>query len=470
MAMPITVKFLGAAGSVTGSRFLVESGRVRVLVDCGLCQERDNLCHNWDPFEPAPSTLNSVVLTHAHLDHSGWLPRLVQQGFRGPVFCTPPTADIARLIFADSARIMEEDAEAKRRRHERQGRKSSYPEVPLYTVEDAREASMLFQPMAYGVEFRPGGRVSGRLNDAGHILGSATVSLDVPDNGMVHRVLFSGDLGRSGRPVLSDPEIGLGADTVVIEATYGDRTHPVGDVEEQLAAIVNDTATRGGNIVIPSFAIERAQELLYHLGRLVTAGRIPLLPVFVDSPLATSVTDVFSKHPDYLDEELASLIRRGESPFDFPGLRFVRTQQQSEGVNAYRGSAVIIAGSGMATGGRIKRHLVNNIGRPESTVLFVGYQANGTLGRNILDGQKPVRIMGEMHAVRARIERIDAFSAHADRDGLIDWLTALKPAPRRVFIVHAEDSAAAAFAGLVSSRMPQAAVTVPKYGDTFNLT
>jgi metallo-beta-lactamase family protein len=469
MPVPITVKFLGAAGSVTGSRFLVETGRVRVLVDCGLCQERDNLCHNWEPFEPAPPTLSSVVLTHAHLDHSGWLPRLVHEGFAGPVFCTPPTAEIARLILADSAKVMEEDAENKRRRHERQGRRGRYPEVPLYSADAARAASRLFQPVAYGAPFHPGGRTGGRLHDAGHILGSATVTLTVPDDGNVHTILFSGDLGRPGKPVLKDPQDGLGADTVVVEATYGDRSHPEADVEDQLAAVINGTVARGGNVVIPSFAIERAQELLFHLGRLVRSGRVPLLPVFVDSPLAASVTEVFSHHPGYLDEDLAALFSRGLSPFDFPGLRFVRTPQESEGINTYRGSTVIIAGSGMATGGRIKRHLINNIGRAESTVLFVGYQANGTLGRSILDGQKPVRILGEMHAVRARVERIDAFSAHADREGLLDWLLGLRPSPRRVFIVHAEQAAASSFASLARERLTQAEVLVPAYGDSFNL-
>ena len=472
----ITLTFLGAAGYVTGSRFLLEAGRNRVLVDCGLCQEGENLRHNWEPFPVSPDTIDTVLLTHAHLDHCGWLPKLVHDGFRGRIFCTAPTADIARLLLVDSARIMQEDAEAKRLRHLREGRKGPYPEVPLYTVSDAERVFPLFSPVRYGERVQVAGHITAEFRDAGHILGSATVRVTARNRGADTAILFSGDLGRPDRPILHDPASQAGADCVVMETTYGDRLHPPQNIEERLGLVIRETVAAGGNVVIPAFAVERAQEVLYYLGRLVNSGRIPLLPVLVDSPMAASVTEVFEKYPDLLDPDVAQAIRQGRSPFEFPGLRFVRTQQESEGVGRMPGSTVIIAGSGMATGGRIKRHLINNIGRPESTVLFVGYQANGTLGRQIVDGVKPVRILGAMHPVRARIERIDAFSAHADRDGLLAWLTALRrpepvegrPSPRRVFLVHGEEAASSSFASLLRQQDGWT-VTAPAYGETVTL-
>jgi len=463
-----SLTFLGAAGYVTGSRSLIEAGRSRVLVDCGMCQERENLCHNWDPFAVSPATVQAVLLTHAHLDHCGWLPKLVKEGFRGRVYCTAPTIDIARILLSDSARIMQEDAEAKRLRHQREGRRGPYPEAPLYSVQDAEAVSRLFTPVQYGRPVQVAQHISAEFRDAGHILGSATVRLSVTRGRTGQSVLFSGDLGRPGRPIVQDPDGQQGAASVVMESTYGDRAHPREDVEERLGKIIRETVAAGGNVVIPAFAVERAQELMYHLGRLVVSGRIPVVPVFLDSPMAQSVAQVFEKYPDLLDPDVAGAVRAGRSPFDFPGLVFVRTQQESEGIERTPGSKVIIAGSGMATGGRIKRHLINNIGRPDSTVLFVGYQAQGTLGRQILDGMKPVRILGAMHPVRARIERIDAFSAHADRDGLLAWLESLRPAPERVFLVHGEEAAARSLGRLIKDRNDWQ-VSVPRYGETVDL-
>ncbi len=461
----MNITFLGAAGYVTGSRFLVESGRSRILIDCGLCQERENLCHNWDPFAVSPAMIDAVLLTHAHIDHSGWLPKLIHEGFKGPVYCTAPTADIARLLLEDSARVMAEDAEFKRKRHAREGRRGPYPEAPLYSVEDALAAGRLFSPVRYGDPFRVAGHFTAEFRDAGHILGSATIRLTARQDGVQRSVLFSGDLGEPSRPIIRDPARQDGADAVVIETTYGDRSHPKYDVAERLAAVITQTLSGGGNVVIPAFAVERAQELLYHLGRLVRGGKIPAAPVYVDSPLATSVTEIFSKYPDFLDPDVAREVRAGRDPFGFPGLRFVRSGQESEGIDHTPGSKIIIAGSGMATGGRIKRHLVNNIGRPESTVLFVGYQARNTLGRQILDGEKPVRIYGAFHPVRARIERIDSFSAHADREGLTRWLETLSPPPRRVFLVHGEPDAAKSFKELMGTRNGWD-IVIPEYGST----
>ncbi len=463
--MTLNTTFLGAAGGVTGSRFLVESGRTRLLVDCGLFQERENLSHNWETLAVSPASVDAVLLTHAHVDHSGWLPVLVRQGFKGPVYCTAPTADIARLLLEDSGRIQEEDAEIKRLRHKREKRRGPYPEAPLYTLAYAQAVSRLFSPVSYGAPIRVAGRVTAEFRDAGHILGSATIRLSTEADGKTHSIRFSGDLGNPSRPLIHDPAAQAGADAVVVECTYGDRSHLHYDVAERLAAVINQTVSAGGDIVIPAFAVERAQELLYHLGRLVRSGKIRPLPVFIDSPLATSVTALFAKYPEVLDADIANEILAGRDPFDFPGLRFVRSGQESEGIDRMRGSKVIIAGSGMATGGRIKRHLVNNIGRSESTVLFVGYQARNTLGRQIIDGEKPVRIYGASHPVRARIERIDGFSAHADREGLVKWLEALRPAPKQVFLVHGEPEAAESLAGLLRQRNGWD-VTVPEYGSS----
>ncbi len=482
--MAVTLTFLGAAGSVTGSRFLLEAGPTRILVDCGLCQERDNAYRNWDTFPVPPSSISAVLLTHAHLDHSGWLPRLVAQGFSGRILCTEPTIDITRLLLMDSARIMQEDVEVKKRRHVREGRRGAYPEVPLYTPADAERASALFTPVRYGGQVKVDGHITAEFRDAGHILGSATIRVTARDGGRDVSILFSGDIGRPARPILHDPDTQRGADYVLIETTYGDRSHPNHDIAAELERVINETAAAGGNVVIPAFAVERAQELLYHLGRLGLAGRIPAIPVVLDSPMAQSVTRVFGKYPDLLDADMAHEIREGRAPFDFPGLRFVRSPKESEGVARIPGPTVIIAGSGMATGGRIKQHLINNIGRPESTILFVGYQANGTLGRQILNGQNPVRIYGVMHPVRARIERIDGFSAHVDREGLLEWLAALQPQPKQVFLVHGEGSGAAAFADLLRQRHGQVdvqrtsehggpvngwKVTIPAYGESVQL-
>lgn len=449
-----TIRFLGAAGSVTGSRFLIEAAGARVLVDCGLFQEREFVGRDWADFPVAPSSIDAVVLTHAHLDHTGYLPKLVRDGFRGPIYCTKATAEIATLLLEDAAHILEEDAENKRRRHAREGRRGPHAERPLYTTADARAVPSHFSHVRYGRRATISPGISAEFFDAGHILGSAIVRLTLPEC----RVAFSGDLGRPrGGPILRAPADLPEAEAVVVESTYGDRLHPSGDVETRLQDAITDAVARGGNVVIPSFAVERAQDVLYHLGRLVASARIPRLMMFVDSPMATSVTRLFARHRALLAPDVAEAFARGDPPFEWPGLTFVRSVDQSKAINQIRGSAVIIAGAGMCNGGRVKHHLVANIGRPESTILFVGYQARGTLGRQIVTGESPVRILGRWHDVHARIESIDEFSAHADRAELLDWLTASPAAsrpPRRVFVVHGEAKASAALAGALRERLP----------------
>jgi metallo-beta-lactamase family protein len=459
----INLSFLGAAQNVTGSQYLVEANGVRFLVDCGLYQERELRGRNWDSFAFSPDTLDAVLLTHAHLDHCGLLPKLVREGFRGRIYCTAATADIAEITLLDSASIQEEDAEFKRRRHEREGRRGPYPEIPLYTTSDARACLPLFSPVRYGelIGLREG--VAATFYDAGHVLGSSMIKVGFSQNGEERTLLFSGDVGRWNNPILRDPTLFDGADYVLVESTYGDRLHEGSEaISTKLAEVINSTVEAGGNLVIPSFAIERCQDVLYYLNRLLVEDRIPHLVVFVDSPMAVSVTRVFERHPELFDKEMLELVWQGKSPFDFPGLTMVRTVDESKAVNHIKGSVMIIAGSGMCTGGRIKQHLVTNISRPESCLLFVGYQAVGTLGRQIVDGAKEVRILGKTHPVKARIVQMHGFSAHADRDELFRWLSGFHRPPRHLFVVHGEPEAAWHFADFVRERTGWE-ISVPKY-------
>jgi len=424
---------------VTGSCFYLEIGDLRILVDCGIFQERAYLNRNWDPFPIAPSSLDYILLTHVHLDHAGLIPRLVRGGFKGKILMTTPSGALLPVVLLDSAKIQEEDARYKKRRHKKEGRKGPFPVVPLYTVEDAEKSLRLFEEIPYDLSTQLDQNVSVVFHDAGHILGSAMVELQIRLNQKFIRIVFSGDIGQKDKPLIKDPTVFDSADYVVMESTYGARDHnDTEPVETQLEKYILSTVKAGGNIVIPTFAIERAQELLYHLSRLVRLNRIPYLMMFLDSPMALDITDVFLQNKVEMDAETLELFREGESPFRFPGLRFVRPTQESKAINQIRGSCVIMAGSGMCTGGRVKHHLVNNISRPESTILFVGYQARGTLGRLIVDGRQDVRIHGKTYRVRAQIAQIEGFSAHADRSGLYDWLSGLSSPPKKVFLVHGE--------------------------------
>jgi len=451
--MNIKLSFLGAAQNVTGSQYLIETNNAKFLVDCGLYQERELTGRNWGPFLFPPEKLDAVLLTHAHLDHCGLLPRLVREGFNQAIYCTGATSEIARIMLLDSGKIQEEDADFKRGRHARESRKGLYPEIPLYTRDDAEAVYPLFSPVKYGQNVQIGDGVEATFYDAGHVLGSSMVRLKIEQNGEARTILFSGDIGRRNKPILNDPTLFDEADYVIVESTYGDRLlESPQDAANQLAEAINTTVKRGGNVVIPSFALERSQELLYYLSKFRLEGRIPHLKVFVDSPMAVEVTGVFERHPELFDEEMKKLLRQQSSPFDFPGLNLVGTVDESKAINHMDGSVIIIAGSGMCTGGRIKHHLVNNITREESTILFVGYQAAGTLGRHIVGGTKKVRILGQYYPVRARIAQLNGFSAHADRDGLVRWLSSLRKPPRRVFVTHGELDASQHLAGLIRSR------------------
>jgi metallo-beta-lactamase family protein len=468
--MDIRLTFLGAAGNVTGSRYLVEAGGKRLYVDCGMFQEWRFKTRNWQPGPVAPADIDAVILTHGHLDHCGLLPKLVRDGFAGRIHCTAATADIASIVMEDAGTIQEEDARSKRKRHLREGRSGPHPEEPLYTHRDAVAAGKRLTKVPFGAAVRVADGIEFELTAAGHILGAASVILRLGGPGQPRTLVFSGDLGPWDMPIIEDPQPPTQADYLVIESTYGDQDHdPPQAVPEALAKVIRETADAGGNLVIPSFSVERTQDLLYHLNLLRREGRVPDLPVFVDSPMAIRVTEVFARHPELFDEEARALLRAGRHLSDFPGLRLCRTREESQAINFQKRPAIIIAGSGMCTSGRIKYHLEHNLERPESTVLFIGYQASGTLGRDILDGTPVVRLLGAMRPVRARVAEIRGFSAHAGRSDLLRWARAFREKPRHVFVTHGEPENAAAFAESLRRECGYEA-SVPAYLETVTLT
>ena len=463
------IQFLGAAREVTGSQYYVCGDGAKVLVDCGMFQEREFLYRNWEACPVRPRDINVVLLTHAHIDHCGLLPRLVQEGFRGAILATSASADLVELVLRDSAQIQAEDIEFKKKRHRKEGRKGKFPEKPLYTMRNVQRTLPLLKPVPYDRPQQINGSLSAVFRDAGHILGSAMVELTAHQNGQSRRLLFSGDIGQTSKPLLRPPAACAQTDFLVMESTYGDRNHEDHrGIEEQLAEAIGETIAAGGKVVIPIFAIERAQELVYYLGRLLRAKRIPSVPVFLDSPMAADVTEVFRRHRDCFDADTRRQVDAGEPVLSFPGLSTVRTVEQSKAINNLKGPAIIMATSGMCTAGRVKHHLAQCLGRAECTVLFVGYQARGTLGRQILDGNREVRIHGRWLWVRARIMQINGFSGHADHNALLSWAGGFHIAPKEVFVTHGEEDASLALADELRTTKGWN-VVVPEYRQTVAL-
>jgi metallo-beta-lactamase family protein len=461
----LKLAFQGADRGVTGSCHLVECAGKRVLIDCGLYQGgRELTDENSAGFGFEPHTIDYVLLTHAHLDHCGRLPLLVKRGFRGEVVTTAATRELARIVLLDAAHLQEEESQYQARKAARHGDVTA--PSPLYTVLDALHTLDYFGRLAsYGdtLDLAPGIRAS--FLDAGHILGSASIDLQLEERGRRCRVAFSGDLGSRGRPLLRDPVAPAGADVLVMETTYGDRLHkPLLPSIEELYEAINDTFRRGGNVVIPSFALERAQELLYHFRKGIETDRLPRsMQVFLDSPMAISATEIFRRHPECYDDETATLFRDGGDPFALPGLHFTRDTASSLALNRVSGGAVILAGSGMATGGRVLHHLKHNLWRENSSVIFVGFAARGTLARQIIDGAKTVTLFRESIAVRARLFTINGFSAHADQSELIAWQRQVGAS--RTFLVHGEEEVMGKFA----LRLQGTTVEMPALGQEFEL-
>jgi metallo-beta-lactamase family protein len=460
----LQLSFHGADRVVTGSCHLVECAGRRVLIDCGLYQGSRELAEdNAEPFGFAAESIDYVLLTHAHLDHCGRLPLLVQRGFRGKIVTTAATRELARLVMLDAAHLQEEDASHQARQAARRGAQNG---KPLYTVPDALNCLDYFGPIAaYGEPIELAAGLRATFLDAGHILGSASVFLELEEGGQRRSVLFSGDLGNAGRPLLRGPVTPPPSDAVVMETTYGDRLHKsLPDSVEELYRAIADTFSRGGNVIIPTFALQRAQELLYFLRQGVDQGRLmKSTQVYLDSPMAVSATEIFERHPECYDAKTAAMFRNGDDPFRLPGLHFVRETAASIALNGIRGGAVIMAGSGMCTGGRIRHHLKHNIWRPESSIVFVGYAANGTLGRSIVDGARRVKIFDEEIPVRARIYTINGFSAHADQAELLVWHKQTHAG--RTFLVHGDEGAMQQFAALLTGTR----VEMPKLNEAFDL-
>jgi metallo-beta-lactamase family protein len=454
------LEFHGAAGGVTGSHLVLDNDGFRIGIDAGLFQGGEGK-RNRSGFGHDPRSLGALLLTHAHIDHSGRVPLLVKQGFRGPIYSTPATFDLCDIMLKDSAHLMEEEAERESRDG---GDRFGQSSAPLYTEEDVVRAMRRFKPVEYGRRVEMGG-LSVVFREAGHILGSAMPEITQGNQ----KLVFSGDLGRPGAPFLCDPARVTEADWLVLESTYGDRDHAYhAGRGKRLLEIVLDTVERGGNVVIPAFAVGRTQEILYELNPYAEAGKLKGIKCFVDSPMAISAIEIYRRHPECYDSETSELLKHGDDPLEFPGTEYTRSRESSKAINRVNEPHIVISANGMATGGRILHHLAHNLERPESTILFAGYQADGTLGRQLLSGAKTARIIGREFDVRARVESLDEFSAHADRSEILEWLRGFKRFPARVFLNHGEPGATEALAQTIRQEFG-ADVVVAKTGESYVL-
>jgi metallo-beta-lactamase family protein len=470
----LNIRFMGAVKGVTGSCHLIEYGGKRLLLDCGMFQGRDEKL-NLQELDFDPTTIDYLLLSHSHIDHSGRIPLLVKQGFQGTIYCSKATFDLCEIMLLDSAHIQEMEAEWENRKAKRAGK----PAVePLYTKDDANESLDYFYPILYGQIIRVDDHLTIRFNDAGHVLGSSIIEMWIKKDDEVIKIVYSGDLGTKDKPILNDPSIIESADYVIMEATYGNRVHEDARVrEETLINIILKTVLRGGTVVIPSFAVGRTQEIIYELNKYydshlaafgTTTNLLEKIPVYVDSPLATKATQVFHRNAGVFDEEAKDLLKKGDNPLSFSNLHFVQNAEESKKLNFSDEPKIIISSSGMCEAGRIKHHLKHNLWKRNSSIVFVGYQAEGTLGRRIRDGAKTVKIFGEEIYVNAEVYNVEGFSGHADKNGLMNWLKGFREKPCRLFIVHGEGEAKEDFAREVRSQLGIECI-IPEYNEVYEI-
>ena len=472
------ITFLGATKTVTGSNFLVEAAGKKFLVDCGLYQGKKELeMENYRPFEYNPAEIDFMLLTHAHIDHSGRIPKLYLDGFKGPIYAHKATCDLCGIMLPDSGHIQEMESEWKNKKRERKGEKT-YP--PLYTAEDAINCLEIFSPVKYDEIIEVAENIFVRFNDAGHMLGSSIIEIWATEDGKETKAVFTGDIGNNDIPLLAEPTMIESCDYLVMESTYGSRLHIRNDEKAEIFLnVVSETIDNGGTVVIPSFAVGRTQEILYELNKIKENtddeefkkkyDRLMKVPVYVDSPLAISATEVFKENTDLFDDDIKEKMERGDNPLEFPGLKFTQTAEESKALNERPEPSIIISASGMCDVGRIKHHLKHNIWNPKSTILFVGYQAPGTLGYLIVNGAERVKIFGEEIAVNARIEYIEGYSGHADQEGLMNFIYSFIQKPKHIFLVHGEPTSQDVFKDKIETET-KIPVLIPEFGETYELS
>jgi metallo-beta-lactamase family protein len=463
MVVFMKIRFLGADKIVTGSCHMLEVNGKKILLDCGLFQGPKLIRNlNRKDFAFTPGEIDAVVLSHAHVDHSGLIPKLVKEGFKGPIYCTHVTKELCEILLPDCGHIQEQDAEIETRKGQRAGREAV---TPIYTVDDAYLALKQFVCYDYDENFDIAPGVTVRFRVAGHILGSAIVNLMITENGKQTKIIFSGDIGQPNVPILDDPYQISGADFIITESTYGNRLHEQANREEELLEIIKDALSRGGNIIIPAFAVGRTQVMLYYFQKLMSSGKLPVVPIMVDSPMAIKATKVMLINPDEYDEEARSIYRaQGGRLIDMPNVHYTETTEESRAINNMPSPMIIISASGMADAGRVLHHLKHNLWRKDSSVIFAGYQAEGSLGRQLVDGARKVKIMGEEIVVGAKIYNMTGFSAHADKNQMLALYKGMMRKPKAFFVVHGEYDSAGSFADALRSELGTAAY-IPNYGD-----
>lgn len=462
------IKFFGAAKEVTGSNYLISTKEHKILIDCGLFQGNDEIeSLNYEDFPYDVENIDFLILTHAHIDHSGRIPKLVKDGFRGDIICTKPTYDLCEVMLLDSGNIHESDAKWENRKRQRRGQKKI---EPLYTVDDARDSLRYFKTYYYNQVIDIEENIQIRFRDAGHILGSAIVEIWIEENNETTKLVFSGDLGMAGRPILKEPEFIESADYLIMESTYGDENHETfKSSTKKLIDIINKTAARGGSVIIPSFAVGRTQELIYELNKYYQYNDVEeymKIPIYIDSPMAVNATEAFQKNSNSFNEEAQKLILEGDNPFQFPNLRYIKSQEESMALNKSNYPKVIISSSGMATAGRVRHHLKHNLWNHRNSLVFVGYQAQGTLGRILLNGARNVKLLGETINVALEVYDLEGFSSHADQEALVDWIHHFKYKPKKIFLVHGEEKAANALSEIIQSKLNIDTI-IPNIGDEF---